>query len=339
MNGWVYAGFDETYETLKVTFDKLYYESQTYLTGKDIVREGLDKNIFYKKDDGSVWVDLTADGLDEKLLLRGDGTAVYMTQDMGTAVLRSADYPQMNSMVYTVGNEQDYHFQVLFKILEKLGYEWASNCYHLSYGMVELPEGKMKSREGTVVDADDLVKEMKKNAEAQGVDRGSYDDLNAEERKDLASKVALAALKYFILKVGAKKNMTFDPKQSIDLNGDTGPFIQYTFARTASILSRAENTKTTIDNIEPNDYELEIIKNVLRLPEVIKESADKYNPSLLAAYCFDTAKAYNTFYQNTPIFQAENDAIIAFRVLLTAQVNKVLKTGMNLLGIEMPDRF
>lgn len=339
MNNWVYAGFDITYKALNIEFDKLYFESQTYLKGREIVKEGLGSNLFYQKENNSIWIDLTGEGLDEKLLLRADGTAVYMTQDIGTAILRSNDYPDMKSMVYTVGNEQDYHFHVLFKILEKLGYSWAKNCFHLSYGMVELPEGKMKSREGNVVDADDLIKEMKSNAEAQGIDRGSYDDLTEQERQDLASKVSLAALKYFILKVDPKKNMTFDPKESIDLNGDTGPFIQYTYARTASILNKAGEVSINFTTVEPEENEREVIKHLNRFPEVIAEAAAKYNPATVARYCFETAKAYNTFYQNTPIFHADNENTIKQRVLLSSQVGKVLKSGMGLLGIEVPERF
>lgn len=339
MNSWVYAGFDVTYKALNIDFEKLYYESQTYLKGRDIVREGLKNNLFYQEENGSIWVDLTGEGLDEKLLLRADGTAVYMTQDIGTAVLRSNDFPDMKSMVYTVGNEQDYHFKVLFKILKKLGYSWAENCFHLSYGMVELPEGKMKSREGTVVDADDLIREMKQNAEEQGINRGSYEDLSGQERNELAAKVSLAALKYFILKVDPKKNMTFDPKESIDLNGDTGPFIQYTYARTASILEKAGSASTDFDHTIPNDSEREVIKQIYKFPEVIAEAASKYNPATIARYCFETAKMYNTFYQNTPIFHADNENTIKQRVLLSAQVGKVLKMGMGLLGIEVPERF
>lgn len=339
MNSWVYAGFDVTYEALNIQFDKLYHESQTYLKGRDIVRDGVKNNLFYQKENGSTWVDLTDEGLDEKLLLRADGTAVYMTQDIGTAILRANDFPGLKSMVYTVGNEQDYHFQVLFKILAKLGYSWAADCYHLSYGMVELPDGKMKSREGNVVDADDLIRVMKENAKEQGVDRGNYEELSSTEREDLAKKVSLAALKYFILKVDPKKNMTFDPKESIDLNGDTGPFIQYTYARTASILQKAGGVNTDFTYSTPENYEREVIKQLYRFPEIIAEAAAKYNPASVARYCFETAKLYNTFYQNTPIFHASGENIIQQRVLLSAQVGKVLKTGMDLLGIEVPERF
>ncbi|MDR9398850.1 MAG: arginine--tRNA ligase [Salibacter sp.] len=339
MNNWVYQGFDVTYNTMGVDFDKLYYESETYLKGRDVVKKGLKEGNFFEKDNGSIWVDLTGEGLDEKLLLRADGTAVYMTQDIGTAIQRSEDFPRMHQMVYTVGNEQDYHFQVLFKILDKLGYDWAKNCYHLSYGMVELPDGRMKSREGNVVDADDIMKEMMERALEQGKDRGSYEEMPQQEREELARKVGMAALKYFILKVDPKKNMTFNPEESVDMNGNTGPFIQYTYARTASILRKAGEVSLDFSDGEFDDKERELVKMIASFPELIEEAGEQFNPGAVANYCYDLAKTYNGFYQNTPIFGADDQETINWRLGLTKKVGDILKTGMGLLGVEMPERF
>ena len=354
MNSWVYAGFDETYKKLGVGFDKIYYESRTYLKGKAKVEEGLAKGLFERHDDGSVWADLTGEGLDQKLLLRSDGTSVYMTQDLGTALLRHNDFGA-ERLIYVVGNEQDYHFKVLKLILGKLGFEWADKVYHLSYGMVELPNGKMKSREGTVVDADDLMDEMEKTAEEMSREHGKNDELPAEEQQHLYHILALGALKYFILKVDPTKNMLFNPAESIDFNGNTGPFIQYTHARIRSIVRKAENSEFGILNSEladaknnsefriPNseltEKERGVVKALHALPQTIKAAAAAYSPAMVANYAYDLAKAFNSFYQDTPILRESNPEVKQFRVQLCAFVANALKNTMNILGIEVPERM
>ena len=343
MNNWVYAGFDETYKKMGVSFDKIYYESNTYLEGKEKVMEGLEKGFFYKKEDGSVWADLTAEGLDHKLLLRGDGTSVYMTQDIGTAKLRFADYP-INKMIYVVGNEQNYHFQVLSILLDKLGFEWGKSLVHFSYGMVELPEGKMKSREGTVVDADDLMEEMIATAKETSQELGKLDGLTQEEADDIARIVGLGALKYFILKVDARKNMTFNPKESIDFNGNTGPFIQYTYARIQSVLRKAAESGIVIPEqipagIELSEKEEGLIQMVADFAAVVKQAGEDYSPSIIANYTYDLVKEYNQFYHDYSILRDENEAVKVFRIALSANVAKVVRLGMNLLGIEVPSRM
>lgn len=343
MNGWVYEGFDETYHRLGVGFDKIYYESDTYLVGKETVIEGLEKGIFYRRPDGSVWADLSGDGLDEKLLLRSDGTSVYMTQDIGTAQLRFRDYP-IDKMVYVVGNEQNYHFQVLSLLLDKLGFSWGKGLVHFSYGMVELPEGKMKSREGTVVDADDLMEEMiataKETSEELG---GKLDGLTPEEAAEINRIIGLGALKYFMLKVDARKNMLFNPKESIDFNGNTGPFIQYTYARTRSIERKAAETgvqpEVATAPSEISEKECSIIRMLNEFPAVIRQAGNDYSPSDIANYAYDLAKEYNQFYHDFSILREEDNAKKAFRILLTRNVGKVIKTAMNLLGIEVPERM
>ena len=343
MNNWVYAGFDETYKKMGVSFDKIYYESNTYLEGKEKVMEGLEKGFFYKKEDGSVWADLTAEGLDHKLLLRGDGTSVYLTQDIGTAKLRFADYP-INKMIYVVGNEQNYHFQVLSILLDKLGFEWGKSLVHFSYGMVELPEGKMKSREGTVVDADDLMEEMIATAKETSQELGKLDGLTQEEADDIARIVGLGALKYFILKVDARKNMTFNPKESIDFNGNTGPFIQYTYARIQSVLRKAAESGIVIPEqipagIELSEKEEGLIQMVADFAAVVKQAGEDYSPSIIANYTYDLVKEYNQFYHDYSILREENEAVKVFRIALSANVAKVVRLGMNLLGIEVPSRM
>ena len=343
MNNWVYAGFDETYKKMGVSFDKIYYESNTYLEGKEKVMEGLEKGFFYKKEDGSVWADLTAEGLDHKLLLRGDGTSVYMTQDIGTAKLRFADYP-INKMIYVVGNEQNYHFQVLSILLDKLGFEWGKSLVHFSYGMVELPEGKMKSREGTVVDADDLMEEMIATAKETSQELGKLDGLTQEEADDIARIVGLGALKYFILKVDARKNMTFNPKESIDFNGNTGPFIQYTYARIQSVLRKAAESGIVISEqipagIELSEKEEGLIQMVADFAAVVKQAGEDYSPSIIANYTYDLVKEYNQFYHDYSILREENEAVKVLRIALSANVAKVVRLGMNLLGIEVPSRM
>ena len=333
MNNWVYAGFDETYKKMGVSFDKIYYESNTYLEGKEKVMEGLEKGFFFKKEDGSVWADLTAEGLDHKLLLRGDGTSVYMTQDIGTAKLRFADYP-IDKMIYVVGNEQNYHFQVLSILLDKLGFEWGKSLVHFSYGMVELPEGKMKSREGTVVDADDLMEEMITTAKETSQELGKLDGLTQEEADDIARIVGLGALKYFILKVDARKNMTFNPKESIDFNGNTGPFIQYTYARIQSVLRKAAES-----GIELSEKEEGLIQMVADFAAVVKQAGEDYSPSIIANYTYDLVKEYNQFYHDFSILREENEAVKVFRIALSANVAKVVRLGMGLLGIEVPSRM
>ena len=343
MNNWVYAGFDETYRKMGVGFDKIYYESNTYLEGKEKVMEGLEKGFFFKKEDGSVWVDLTAEGLDHKLLLRGDGTSVYMTQDIGTAKLRFADYP-IDKMIYVVGNEQNYHFQVLSILLDKLGFEWGKGLVHFSYGMVELPEGKMKSREGTVVDADDLMEEMVSTAKETSQELGKLDGLTQEEADDIARIVGLGALKYFILKVDARKNMTFNPKESIDFNGNTGPFIQYTYARIQSVLRKAAESGIVIPEqipagIELSEKEEGLIQLVADFAAVVKQAGEDYSPSIIANYTYDLVKEYNQFYHDFSILREENEAVKVFRIALSANVAKVVRLGMGLLGIEVPSRM
>lgn len=343
MNNWVYAGFDETYKKMGVSFDKIYYESNTYLEGKEKVMEGLEKGFFFKKEDGSVWADLTAEGLDHKLLLRGDGTSVYMTQDIGTAKLRFADYP-IDKMIYVVGNEQNYHFQVLSILLDKLGFEWGKSLVHFSYGMVELPEGKMKSREGTVVDADDLMEEMISTAKETSQELGKLDGLTQEEADDIARIVGLGALKYFILKVDARKNMTFNPKESIDFNGNTGPFIQYTYARIQSVLRKAAESGIVIPEqipagIELSEKEEGLIQMVADFAAVVKQAGEDYSPSIIANYTYDLVKEYNQFYHDFSILREENEAVKVFRVALSANVAKVVRLGMGLLGIEVPSRM
>ena len=343
MNDWVYAGFDETYKMMGVSFDKIYYESDTYLEGKEKVLEGLEKKFFYRKDDGSVWADLTGEGLDHKLLLRADGTSVYMTQDIGTAKLRFADYP-IDKMIYVVGNEQNYHFQVLSILLDKLGFEWGKGLVHFSYGMVELPEGKMKSREGTVVDADDLMAEMIGTAKETSQELGKLDGLSQEEADNIARIVGLGALKYFILKVDARKNMTFNPKESIDFNGNTGPFIQYTYARIQSVLRKAKETGITIPTILPTGIQLSekeegLIQMLADFSAVVKEAGTTYSPSGIANYCYDLVKEYNQFYHDFSILREENESLKVFRLALSENVAKIVRLGMGLLGIEVPERM
>ena len=342
MNGWVYEGFDETYKRLGVDFDKIYYESDTYLVGKETVLGGLEKGIFYRRDDESVWADLTGDGLDEKLLLRSDGTSVYMTQDIGTAQLRFRDYP-IDKMVYVVGNEQNYHFQVLSLLLDKLGFSWGKGLVHFSYGMVELPEGKMKSREGTVVDADDLMDEMINTARETSEELGGkLNDLTAEEKAEINRIIGLGALKYFMLKVDARRNMLFNPKESIDFNGNTGPFIQYTYARTRSIGRKAAEAGAKTEFTAPesiSEKECNIIRMLNEFPAVVRQAGTDYSPSGIASYAYDLAREYNQFYHDFSILREENEETKAFRLLLTDNVGKVIKTAMNLLGIEVPERM
>lgn len=344
MNEWVYAGFDETYKALGVGFDKIYYESDTYLEGKEKVMEGLDKGFFFRKEDGSVWADLTAEGLDEKLLLRSDGTSVYMTQDIGTATLRFNDYP-IDKMIYVVGNEQNYHFQVLSILLDKLGFEWGKSLVHFSYGMVELPNGKMKSREGTVVDADDLVAEMINSARTMSEDKiNKLTDISEEEAKEIARIVGLGALKYFILKVDARKNMLFNPEESIDFNGNTGPFIQYTYARIRSILRKAAEAnivvpKTLNEPTEISEKEISLIQMLAEFPTVVKQAGNDYNPSCIANYCYELVKEYNQFYHDFSILREENENKKLFRLILSESISNIIRTGMGLLGIEVPERM
>jgi len=340
MNNWVYAGFEETYKKLGVTFDKNYYESNTYLLGKDVVAEGLEKGVFFRKEDGSVWIDLTEDGLDEKIVLRSDGTAVYMTQDIGTAIQRVKDYPDIGGMVYTVGNEQDYHFKVLFLILKKLGYAWADQLFHLSYGMVDLPSGKMKSREGTVVDADDLIADMAQTAKELSEELGKLDGYNKAEKKTLYNNIGLGALKYYILKVDPKKRILFNPEESVDFQGNTGPFIQYTFARIQSILRKDNASNYTISSdVDMHFKEKELIKQLQLYPEVIQNAAENYSPALVANYTYDLVKAYNSFYQSVPILAEIEEGKREFRVQLTKKVGEVIQSAFGLLGIEVPERM
>ena len=342
MNNWVYEGFDETYKRLGVDFNKIYYESDTYLVGKETVLGGLEKGIFYRREDESVWADLTNDGLDEKLLLRSDGTSVYMTQDIGTAQLRFRDYP-IDKMVYVVGNEQNYHFQVLSLLLDKLGFSWGKGLVHFSYGMVELPEGKMKSREGTVVDADDLMDEMINTARETSEELGNkLNDLSEEEKANINRIIGLGALKYFMLKVDARKNMLFNPKESIDFNGNTGPFIQYTYARTRSIERKAAEAGVSTNTAMPesiSEKECAIIRMLNEFPAVVKQAGTDYSPSGIANYAYELAKEYNQFYHDFSILKEENEAAKSFRILLTHNVGKVIKSAMSLLGIEVPERM
>ncbi len=343
MNNWVYDGFDETYKRLGIGFDKIYYESETYLEGKEKVTEGLEKGFFYKKEDGSVWADLTAEGLDHKLLLRADGTSVYMTQDIGTAKLRFADYP-IDKMIYVVGNEQNYHFQVLSILLDKLGFEWGKSLVHFSYGMVELPEGKMKSREGTVVDADDLMDEMISTAKETSGELGKLDGCTEEETADISRIVGMGALKYFILKVDARKNMTFNPKESIDFNGNTGPFIQYTYARIQSILRKAAEAGISLPESLPKDIRLSekeegLIQMLADFAATVKQAGEDYSPSVIANYTYDLVKEYNQFYHDFSILREEDEHLRLFRLVLSANVGKIIRLGMGLLGIEVPERM
>ena len=340
MNGWVYEGFDVTYKALGVDFDKVYYESQTYLLGKNIVEEGLAKGVFFRKEDNSVWIDLESDGLDQKLLLRSDGTSVYMTQDLGTAFRRFEDN-HLDDMIYVVGNEQNYHFQVLKLILKKLGYDWSDNIYHLSYGMVELPEGKMKSREGTVVDADDLIDDMVSTAREMSAELGKLDGCSSEEAENISRMVGLGALKYFILKVDPKKTMLFDPRESIDFNGNTGPFIQYTHARIRSIMRKA--LEAGIDLSSPCStllpVEVELVKSLCEYPSVVRSASEAFAPSIIANYAYDLAKQFNGYYHDHSILREDNPEVRAMRVRLADTVSRVLKSAMSLLGIEVPDRM
>ena len=343
MNDWVYKGFDQTYKKMGVCFDKIYYESNTYKEGKEKVLEGLKKGIFFKKDDGSVWADLSEDGLDQKLLLRADGTSVYMTQDIGTAKLRFDDYP-IDKMIYVVGNEQNYHFQVLSILLDRLGFSWGKDLVHFSYGMVELPEGKMKSREGTVVDADDLIEEMILTAKETSRELGKLEDCSEEEADEIARIVALGALKYFILKVDPRKNMTFNPKESIDFNGNTGPFIQYTHARICSVLRKAKEQNVVLPEhfdteIQLSEKEIGLVQQLAKFDTVVEDAGKEYSPALIANYIYDLVKEYNQFYHDFSILKEENENLKIFRLLLSYNVAKIIRLGMSLLGIEVPDRM
>jgi|TARA_R100000479_G_scaffold85403_1_gene41583 arginyl-tRNA synthetase len=341
MNGWVYKGFEKTYDALGVDFDSYYYESNTYLLGKDNIEEGLEKGVFFKKEDGSVWCDLTDEGLDEKLVLRADGTAVYMTQDIGTAIQRIKDHPDASGMIYTVGNEQDYHFRVLFLILKKLGYSWAENLYHLSYGMVDLPSGKMKSREGTVVDADDLIFEMANTAGKISEELGKIDDFTDAEKEELYKTIGLGALKYYILKVDPKKRILFNPEESVDFQGNTGPFIQYTYARIQSILRKArfDSAQRPLTVNQLHEKEKELLKQLQLFPETVQMAAENFSPALIANYTYDLVKEFNSFYQNVSILGADTKEEKQFRVNLADAVAKVIKTAFSLLGIEVPERM
>ncbi|ATA88988.1 arginine--tRNA ligase [Capnocytophaga stomatis] len=343
MNQWVYDGFSTTYKNLGVDFDSYYYESDTYLLGKDIIEEGLRKGVFFKKEDGSVWCDLTADGLDEKLVLRSDGTSVYITQDIGTATQRVKDFPDVKGMVYTVGNEQDYHFKVLFLILKKLGFDWAENLYHLSYGMVDLPSGKMKSREGTVVDADDLIAEMEQTAEEISQELGKLDGYDENQKKELYHTIGLGALKYYILKVDPKKRILFDPKESIDFQGNTGPFVQYTYARIKSILRKYNEIGVSKSNnesiLELHPKEKTLLKNMELFPEVVQNAADLYSPAVIANYVYDLVKDFNSFYQNVSILGEENVAKREFRVSLCKKISEIIASAFAMLGIQVPERM
>ncbi|MGA1773013.1 MAG: arginine--tRNA ligase [Flavobacteriaceae bacterium] len=339
MNQWVYSGFNETYTNLGVHFDKLYYESDTYLLGRDIIEEGLLKKVFYKKPDNSVWADLTDAGLDEKLVLRSDQTAVYMTQDLGTAVQRVVDFPEIDGMVYTVGNEQDYHFKVLFILLQRLGYPWASNLHHLSYGMVDLPSGKMKSREGTVVDADDLMVEMAETARTIASELGKLDGFSDQEKQQLFHQIGLGALKYFILKVDPKKRILFDPEASVDFQGNTGPFIQYTYARIRSIARKVNQETITASPVNIEEKERALILSLVQYPDTIRQAAEMLSPALIANYLYELVKQFNSMYQQLPILGATDEEVKSFRVALTLKVGEVIRHASNLLGIEVPERM
>jgi arginyl-tRNA synthetase len=342
MNGWVYKGFEETYKNIGVDFDSYYYESNTYLLGRDVVADGLEKGVFEKDPDGSVWIDLTADGLDRKIVLRSDGTSVYMTQDIGTAIQRVKDFPDVGGMVYTVGNEQDYHFKVLFLILKKLGFDWAANLYHLSYGMVDLPSGKMKSREGTVVDADDLMDEMTATARSIAEELGKLEGYSDDEKARLYSIIGLGALKYYILKVDPKKRILFDPKESVDFAGNTGPFIQYTYARIQSLLRRADfdiSISLAIDEVNLHEKEKELLKIVSQYPDVIQAAADGHSPALIANYTYDLVREYNSFYQSVPVLGTEVQNEKVFRIQLSKKVGETIKSAFGLLGISVPERM
>ena len=339
MNDWVYDGFNKTYQSIGVDFDTLYYESNTYLLGKEVIKEGLQKEVFFQKKDGSIWCDLTEDGLDEKIVQRSDGTAVYMTQDIGTAIQRVKDYQDITGMIYTVGNEQDYHFKVLFLILKKLGYQWADHLYHLSYGMVDLPSGKMKSREGTVVDADDLISDMAKTAKKISEELGKIDDFTEKEKEHLYHTIGLGALKYYILKVDPKKRILFNPEESVDFQGNTGPFIQYTYARIQSILRKGEFSvkSSNLEVLHPKEKEL--IKQLQLFPETIQQAAAQYSPALIANYTYELVKSFNSFYQNVPILGADFEKEKSFRIQLSRAVSDVIKTAFGLLGIDVPERM
>ena len=344
MNGWVYDGFEKTYQAMQVSFDTLYYESNTFLTGKELVEEGLEKGVFFKKEDGSVWIDLTSEGLDEKLVLRGDGTAVYVTQDIGTAQQRMNDYPDLGGIVYTVGNEQDYHFEVLFLILKKLGYKWADNCFHLSYGMIDLRNdkgevGKMKSREGTVVDADDLVAEVVQKAKNMATERGHIEGMSEVEKEELFKMIGLGGLKYYLLKVAPGKRMTFNPEESVDLNGNTGPFIQYVHARISSLLRKSGEIKPLDANATLFPIESEIIQQLAQYPEIVRTAGAEYSPAVIANYVYELAKSYNSFFQNISVNREENDALKNMRLHLSQNVGKTIKSAMYLLGIGVPERM
>ncbi|MBX7053129.1 MAG: arginine--tRNA ligase [Flavobacteriales bacterium] len=347
MNGWVYEGFDITYKAMGVDFDKLYYESDTYINGKEEVEKGLEKGVFFKKDDGSVWIDLTDEGLDEKAVLRKDGTAMYITQDIGTAILRFRDFPDLAYQIYTVGNEQEYHFKVLLKILKRLGFTQADQCYHLSYGMVELPEGKMKSREGTVVDADDLMSEMALVAEEVSKEQGKLEGLPEEEKKSLYHTIGMAALKFFLLRVDPKKNMMFNPKESIDFNGNTGPSVQYTYVRTVAVLRKAKESGyniqaemiTHVDPASISKAEFDVIRKIYEWPEVLHGAAQGYNPADIAHYCYDLAREFNSFYHDHQILRETDEKLRLFRIALTAKTGETIRNSMNLLGIQMPERM
>ena len=338
MNSWVYQGFSSTYKSMGVDFDKLYYESDTFVLGKDIVFEGIEKGVFFKKEDGSVWIDLTADGLDEKILLRSDGTTVYMTQDVGTAVDRYNDFPDLSGMIYTVGNEQDYHFKVLFLILKKLGYSWADNCSHLSYGMVDLPSGKMKSREGTVVDADDLMAEVIQSAKEMTQERGYLEGMTDDDKNDLFQLIGMGGLKYYLLKVDPKKRMMFDPAESIELNGNTGPFIQYAHARIKSLLARGGDLKS-LNAKELEASEKEVIKLLVEYPSIIQEAGKELSPAVICNYIFELVKTYNQFYQNIPILIEEVEELKNMRLVLSKNIAKVIVSSMSLLGVRVPERM
>ena len=339
MNEWVYDGFNKTYDSIGVDFDTLYYESNTYLLGKEVIKEGLEKEVFFQKKDGSIWCDLTEDGLDEKIVQRSDGTAVYMTQDIGTAIQRVKDYPDTTGMIYTVGNEQDYHFKVLFLILKKLGYQWADHLYHLSYGMVDLPSGKMKSREGTVVDADDLISDMATTAKNISEELGKIDDFSEKEKEHLYHTIGLGALKYYILKVDPKKRILFNPEESVDFQGNTGPFIQYTYARIQSILRRGAIATTPISLETLHPKEKELIKQLQLFPETIQQAAAQYSPALVANYTYELVKSFNSFYQNVSILGADFEKEKSFRIQLSRAVSDVIKTAFGLLGIDVPERM